>query len=332
MSMSLRSYNLIVLAVMLFLPAMALADEYTVTPRVIDVEAEARDIITETIYITNTGHSRTRIFPSVNEIALDAGGDITEFRGPTQVDRTSAITSWIEVSRAQIAIMPGEVHELPVTIRMNPNTQPGEYHALIGFGYGRNNDEAKRQVAEGRAPTVVVTVRVAENRIERVDLSNFVIEKFITSADNEAVTYTLKNPGNTAVVPTGEVVIYDSNGKEITSIDANPDKTELGPGESITLTSTVPIGGLVGQYKGFLNVSYGAAQTGALYDTVFFYVLPWQRLLFIFGTIVIVAITLTVYLYRRYGIDDDDAKPVAFHIKDHVSDAKDHDIDLKSSK
>ncbi len=321
--------NLISLLALLLVPAVSLADEYTVTPRVIDVDAEARDIITETITITNTGQSRTRIFPSVNEIVLEAGGDITAFRGPTRVDRTSAITSWVEVSRAQISIMPGETHELPVIIRMNPNTKPGEYHALIGFGYGRNRDEAERQVADGRAPTVVVTVRVPENRIERVDLSGFVIDKFITSAENDAVAYTLMNPGNTAVVPQGEIVIYDSNGKEVTSIPANPQGTELSPGESVELTSSVPIKGLIGQYKGFLNVSYGAAQTGSLYDTVFFYVLPWQRLLVLFGLVALTAVTVTIYLYRRYGIDEDDTEHVALHIKDQISDAKDHDINLK---
>lgn len=317
-----------------FFPNAAQADEYTVTPRVIDVEAEARDIIKRTITITNTGISRTRIFPSVNEIVVDEGGDITDFRGPTQVDRPSSITSWLEVPRGQISIMPGETFDLPVTIRMNPNTEPGEYHALIGFGFGRIRDDAERQVAEGRAPSVVVTIRVADTAVERMDLSGFIIDKFVTDSDNEAISYTLKNPGDTTVVPEGEIILYDKNGKEVTSVAANPNNIALAPGETVELTGSVPTKGLIGEYKGFLNVSYGAAQTGALYDTVFFYVLPWQKLLLLFGLLAVVAIVLTVYLYRRYGVDEDEdgAALVALHIKDDISSSQDHDIDLKKNK
>lgn len=316
-----------------FFPSFSSAQvSYTVTPRVIDVTAAARDIITRTITIENTGVSMTSIFPSVNEITLDEGGDITEFKGPTAVDRTSAVTSWIEIPRKEIRIAPGETGDVTMTIRMNPNTQPGEYHALLGFGYGRIRDDAENQVKAGRAPSIVVTIRVEDTSVERVDLAGFVIDKFITSNNNEAVSYTLKNPGDTTVIPQGEIIVYDDSGKEVATIVANPDNISLAPGEEKKLTSPMPTDGLIGQYKGFLSVSYGAAQAGALYDTAFFYVLPWQKILLIFLVVAFVAVALTIYLYRRYGItdeDDDDAHRLEFKFKDATSNALDHDINLK---
>jgi len=330
------------LAILIAIPIFAFALQpapvvaqvaYTVTPRVIDVSAESRDIISRTIRIENTGIAKTGIFPTVNEITVDAGGDIVDFQGPAMVDRTSAVTSWIELPRKEIAIMPGERYELPLTIRMNPNTEPGEYHALLGFGSGRTRADAARQVELGRAPTIVVTIRVEDTKIERVDLKGFRIEKFITDAENNAIAYTLENPGDTTVVPQGEVIIYDGNGGEVASVPANPDGIALAPGESVELTTSVPTSGLIGQYKGFLNVSYGAAQTGALYDTVFFYVLPWQRLLLVFGIIAAAAVFLTVILYRRYGIaDDDEAHRLEFHVRNEASPDQDHDINLKRNQ
>lgn len=304
---------------------------YTVTPRVIDVTASARDIITRTITIQNHHeNATTKIFPSVNEIALDEGGDITEFRGPTEVDRTAAITSWLELPRAQINIPAGESQDVTLTIRMNPNTKPGEYHAVLGFGAGRNREVAQAQVKEGRAPTVVVTIRVADTKVERMDLSGFSVEKFVTDADNEAIHYTLSNPGDVEVVPEGEIVLYDGNGKEVASVPANPQKQSLKPGEEVALNARVPTDGLVGQYKAFLNVNYGAAQAGAVYDTVFFYVMPWQKLLTMFGVIVIIALIVTIYLYRKYGINehDDGSEQLEFRIRETASEAQEHDIHL----
>lgn len=310
------------------------AVEYTVTPRVIDVSAVARDIIPRTITITNNANYTTSIFPSVNEIALDAGGDITEFKGPTMVDRTAAITSWLEVPRKEINIPQGGSYELPITIRMNPNTVAGEYHALIGFGSGRNRDEAERLVKEGRAPSVVVTIRVEDTSVERMDLKGFTIEKFITSSHNQAASYTLTNPGDTTVVPQGEIVFYDSNGKEVASVPANPENITLEPGEEIQMNATVPTKGLIGRHKGFLNVNYGSAQVAAVYDTAFFYVLPWQKLLVVFGIVLAFALLVTFYVYRRYGIEgdfDDDVHHLQFRFKEEASADKDHDINLKKS-
>ncbi len=310
------------------------ATNYTVTPRVIDISAEARDIITRTVTITNNANYTSSIFPSVNEISLDAGGDITDFKGPTAVDRTSSITSWIEVSRQELNIKAGETYELPVTIRMNPNTKPGEYHALIGFGSGRNRDEAQKLVEGGTAPSVVVTIRVENKVVEHVDLKGFVVDKFITSDENQAAKYTLNNPGETTVVPQGEIVFYDGNGKEVASVNANPNNLSLEPGQEVEVRANVPTAGLLGKYKAFLSVNYGTDQIASVYDTEFFYVIPWKKLLLVFGILLFTAIMLTVFLYKKYGFgddEDDDVQHLQFRFKDEPSELKDHDINLKKT-
>ena len=125
-------------------------------------------------------------------------------------------------------------------------------------------------------------------------------------------------------------MLYDGNGKEVASVEANPMKQSLKPGEEVVLKASVPTKGLVGEYKAFLNVSYGAAQVGSVYDTVFFYVLPWQKLLMMFGVLALAATVVTVYLYRRYGMDEDDdgSEQIMFRFKEAPSEAKDHDIHL----
>lgn len=308
---------------------------YTVTPLVIDTQAQPRDIINKTITVTNNAPHNIEIFATVNEIALNEGGDIIEFKGPTEVERTTAITSWIEITRGQLTLKPGEVREVPLTIRMNPNTASGEYHALIGFGTGRTRDDAEVQVKNGQTPRVVVTVRVEDKKVEFVDLEGFSVEKFVTESENQAIRYTLTNPGDTTVVPSGEIVLYDSGGREVKTIVANPDNTSLEPGQTVELTAGIPLDNMIGRHKAFLNVRYGAGQQAAVYDTAFFYALPWKKLLIIFGSILLFATLLTLYLYRRYVRDDGDddrdddmVHNINFKRREGSSEAKDHDVVL----
>lgn len=332
-----KTFLLTILSLVFFAPVFTYAADYVVTPRVIDVDAEARDIITKTITIKNNENHIINVFPSVNEIVLDEGGDITEFKGPTMVDRTTAITSWIEIQRSQVSIPAGGTKELTMTIRMNPNTESGEYHALLGFGAGKNRPIAEAKVKDNQAPSIVVTIRVADKKVEFVDLGGFHIEKYVTSNNNEAISYTLDNPGDVTVVPRGEIIFYDSGGKEKLSIDANPDKVTLAPGQEVEITRNLPINGMMGRQKAFLSISYGATQIASVYDTVFFYVLPWKILLSIFLGIAVFAITLTLYLHRKFelgGVEeddyDDDAQSIGLRIREGVSDDVEHDINLRT--
>lgn len=316
--------------------ALAYTAEATITvlPKVIDVTTEARDVQTREITIINNLSHRVYVYPMVNEIAVDENGDIKEFRGPQMVDRKQAITSWLEIQRGRVDLMPGASTTIPLTIRMNPNTVPGEYHALLGFGQGRTSEDARRMVDNGTAPTIVVTVRVPDTSVEFVDLKGFTIDTYVTNADNSAISYILDNPGDLPVVPHGEVIIYDGGGKEIASVDANPDKITLQPGERVELTAAVPTEGMIGRYKGFLNVRYGSGQTAAVYDTDFFYVIPWQKILVVFGIVLVFTIGLTLYLYNRFelGERDDGSESVPMHLVTGLSLDQQHDLNLKTQR
>lgn len=323
------------LIIFLLLPYTAGAvGVYSVAPLVIDQAAAPRDIINTSVTVTNEANHILSIFPSVHEIDLAAGGEAAEFEGPSMVMRSRAITSWIEISRAEINLKPGESRMIPVVIRMNPNAEPGEYHAIIGFGSGRTRNDAEALVMNGQAPHVTLTIRVADTAVEYMDVKGFRIDKFITSTDNSALAYSLTNPGDTVIVPEGEIIIYDGNGKEVTSIPANPSNQSLRPGETIDLATTVPIAGMLGKYKAFLSVRYGTNQAANLQDTAFFYALPLQKLLIIFAIIATIVIGVTLFFYYRFSddeYDEDGADYVPLRIKQNVSADKDHDIDLKKT-
>jgi hypothetical protein len=309
---------------------------YTVSPLVIDVEATGRDIITRTITLENTGSAPVTLYPSVNNISLTEGGTIQDFVPAAMSDRTQSLAAWTELSRAGIDLAPGEKTTREVTFRIVPDPRPGTYHALLGFGHGDNRDEAERQVRLGQAPGVIVTVTIADTKRSVLKLSGFIIDRFVTGLNNQAATYNFKNPGDTPLVPTGDILIYNNRGAEVASIAVNPDQISIPPGAEHQFTIDVPTENLFGKYKAYLDVRYGE-MSASIQDTAFFYVLPVKLLLLLFAVSAIACVIIALLIHKRYVGDDSDIDPsgaeyVPVILRSNTRDQCEHDIDLKSSQ
>jgi hypothetical protein len=303
-----------------------------VSPLVIDLDAEARDIITKTITLTNTGTQQATVYPTVNNISLKEGGTIEEFLPPVMSDRTSSLASWIEVNRLGIDLQQGESHVVTVTFRISPNPVPGTYHAFIGFGYGRNTDEAERQVKNGQAPGTVVTLTIEDKRSEFLKLSKFIVDRFVTSSNNQAATYTFRNPGDETVIPKGEIILYDGTGKEVGVVSVNDENVSIPPGGEHSFTAKIPADGMFGKYKAFLSVEYGTREQASLQDTSFYYVLPLKKVLVALGILAFIVALLAWYFHKRYLDEDeniDDSDHLTFHVRDTESESREHDVNLK---
>lgn len=321
-----------VILTLLSLPLFTLAAPSTsVVPLVIDTDVEVRDIEEHVITLTNTGSVPVTIYPTVNNISLSEGGSIQEFLTPVESDQKTSLSSWIEISRAGIDLMAGDVKTVTLTLRINPNAVPGEYHALVGFAHGGNRDEAERMVARGDAPATVVSVTVMDDRVTLLKLSRFLIDRFVTDTENKAATYVIKNPGDESLVPYGEVIFYDSRGVEVGATPVNPEKLVIGPGEEKVFESGVPTDGMFGKYKAFLNVEYGVQNIASIQDTTFFYVFPLRTLLIMFGTLIVIVLVLSLYIHRKYfdEVVDDGSELLPVHVRDSESDPLHHDIDLR---
>jgi len=304
---------------------------YSVSPLVIDEELSKRDIVTHTITLTNTGSSRVRIYPTVNEISVDAGGTMQSFVEPSMLeDRTTSITAWLEISRARIELDAGETKEIPLTIRVHPDVAPGEYHAFLGFAQGSNRPEAEAKVAQGGTPGTVVRIGVDKVQDQFLRLERFSVERFIKNSEEGSVTYTLHNPGEHPVIPRGEVIFYDNSGYEVASIPVNPDATAIEEKMEASFTGEIPSELALGKYKALLSVEYGDTQTASLHDTSFFYVLPLKWLLIIFGIVLSLAVLIALYVHKKYDVGEEDtgAEDVALYIRQGRTEGKDHDIYL----
>lgn len=319
--------HLFLLAIFWSLPFLASA--YTISPKVLDIETEKRDLQVRDITLTND-NGQTRLYATVHEIALDENGEIKEFEYVTNSDRQDSITSWLEITRGRITLKPKEVRDIPLTIRINPNAKPGLYHAFVAFSNAGNKEIANERALAGKSPGVIVRIAIDQERTEFLRLENFTVERFVTDPTENVLSYTLTNPGEAEIVPRGEVIFYNSQGTEVGSLPINPEGSQVEPDDTVSFTSVVPEEFKVGKYKAFLSLEYGTEQLASLNDTTFFYVAPIPVIIAIFLGLLTVTILLTVLLFRRaVPVEHDGARDVSMYIRDGLSDSQDHDIDLK---
>lgn len=307
------------------------APSYSVTPLVIDVKAQPRDIIKKDITIKNTGTQPVTLYPTVNNISLKDGGDIQEFIQPVESDRSTSLSSWIEISRRGVDLQAGDSVTIPLVLRITPNPIPDTYHAFIGFGNGGNRDQAEAQVKRGQAPGTIITVNITDDKVSFLKLSRFIVSKFVTKPDNQAAVFTFNNPGDEVLVPTGEIILYDNKGKEVGSVPVNDERVSIQPGAEYTFTTRVPIDGMFGKYKAFLSVEYGTTQRASLQDTSFFYIFPIKAMSIVLAALLVVVMVIAWFLHKRYLDDDttvDDSEHLTVHIRDTKSEAQHHDLHI----
>lgn len=310
------------------------AANFSVSPLIIDVDAEARESFSHTITLSSHNSNAMRLFASVHEITIGEESEIKEFVPASMSDRTVAVTSWIQISRARIDIAPNEEKTVPLIIKINPNTPPGLYHAFVGFAQGPNRDVAEATIISGQGSGVVLRISVGGKQEEFLRLASFSTDRFSYKEGKGEISYTLHNTGDVPLSPKGDVIIYDSRGVELTTVALNADGSRIiNPGEQATYHEKLPYLNHLGKIKAYLSLDYGTVNKASLYDTNFYYSVPWFYLIII---VLLLATVLTalIILFRRGASNVEPDGHEAYDLPLFVRDNRDHseyehDIDLK---
>jgi len=325
--------SLLILGVLIWvMPLGVKAAEFEVTPLLIDVETEARDIITKDITITNTSDAVLTIYTTVNEVAVDTTGEVKEFISPVMDDRTSSITSWIEITRGRIELQPDETKVIPVTLRVSPYAKPGEYHAFVGFVRTTKRPEADRIALAGEAKGVILKATLKEKTNDALHIDTFLIDRFILNDNQRTVVIDVKNEGDAELRPQGEIIFYNSRGEEVSSVPVNSQAEPVAAGEVKHLRVEVPLRNELGRFKANIRLNYGSNQQALVFDTTQFFMIPPAMAVGIVIAIIVFSVLVT-YLIRRAFYDelheDDEGNSVPLYVRndrEHVD--KDHDITL----
>lgn len=270
------------------------ANMFTATPAVIDGKGKAREILHYNLTVVNTSKHLVSIYPWVTDIDTTVGqSGSTDLAGSREKELAESLARWIEVTRGSIDLLPGEQKDVPVTIQINLNAKPGLYHAAIHLSAGGTRPDAEANKDE--TMDTMINIEVLDDINERLQLNTFIPTKNVFSSDSASFNYHVENIGNRGEVPRGKIRIYDKGGREVASIDANTEGKRLEPSSKLMLSSVWASGNSFGRYKAMLDLEYGAR--GTLQDTVFFWVIPWQKLLSMFFTIIVLCVAAAIVLH-----------------------------------
>ncbi len=285
------------------------ADRISLSPAVIDEKALARDIISETITVTNLTSHVVDVYPIVNNIDVEDGKQ--EFLNRADIDLKTSLANWIEIPRAALELQPGESRDVNVTIKVNLNAVPGTYHALISFMWGGSRAQAEANVKFG--VSTAVNIEVIEDVQERLQLGSFTSKELFFPTPDVSFTYDLENIGNKDLVPKGEVRIYDRKGQEVGSVPANSDSAVIAPNETGQIASAWTATRGFGKYKALLDIEYGSSQLGTVNDTIYFWVVPWKTIL---GLFISLASIIGFFAYIWWGSHEQKREPAYVRDRD----------------
>jgi len=258
-----------------------------------------------------------------------------ETGNPNFVETNSGLSTWINAP-TQVSVASGESVEVPFTVNIPANAEPGGYFAAIFLSTVPPNTSAGGQVVIGARIGTLVLLRVNGEIREGGALLEFGTKeggKFFTSLPVEFY-YRFQNSGADRVRPMGNVVIRNTVGMTSTVVNANLSQGNVLPQsirrfelawvdagnpneqaidasipESASGKSFFKAAGLqfknfaFGRYTAQLAVAYGEDNSVELSKTSF-YVFPWQLLILVIvgGTILYFGLSRGLRYYNAWII------------------------------
>lgn len=275
------------------LPVIASAASFEVTPKVIDVKGKVREISHHNLTLKATGPGVSTLFVWVVDVD-QMKGDLSsgDMSGLNANPLDSSPSRWIEIPRS-INLLPKEEQTVPFQMQIPARARPGNYHLAIKFAQGQTQFDAQK--CESCTEQVLMNIEVTEDIREKLQLFSFTAAKNVFINPSADFSFSVENTGNRALVPNGKIRIFDNTGKEVGLVDVNADGKQVEPKGKELLAASWAASGHFGKYKAMLDMSYG--QRGTMQDVVYFWVIPWSKVLG-FGFALAVLMVLLVLFAR----------------------------------
>lgn len=306
----------LVLAVVVVVTTSRPAQAITLVPPSLEFSVRPGDTVKTKIKLYNEKSEAADLAVSTANFSAkgEEGDPNFNFTGPI-----TDLASWIRIEGESFAVGPNEAIEVPVTISIPPNAEPGGHYAGLFFGTNPNKN------AEGN--TVQLATKIGSLVIIRVegDIRESALIKSFTIAPNVRlnrlpanVVIRIQNNGNVHVRPTGTVTIRNMFGGVSTTMPLNPkdgailpnsvrkfdmiwkkDEEKHVPGNFFTELGKEAHNFALGSYTAEVTATYGATDK-SLSGTVQFTVIPW-RFLFTLVLLIALIVFLLIWGIKRYN-------------------------------
>jgi len=296
-----KNYSLLIalFVVGLSVFGMNVANALTASPAKLEISGDAGTTLTGIIELYNEKETSQTLFTSYEnfESSDDSGA-------PRFVGGGEGLATWLNANDV-ITLGPKERSEIPYTISIPTDAEPGGYFAALFFGTQPPAAQGG-EVSIGGRLGVLMLLRVNGDVPESAGILDFASLDEKKSFNKTPVTfsYRFSNTGGDRVVPKGTIELKNTFGVVRDTIDPNPTEGSVLPGTARRFTNTWEAGydgnpkGFIanakaqwsdfhfGWYTAQLNLSYGQKNQSAD-EKYSFMMFPWQLLIVVLGFIIV---------------------------------------------
>lgn len=280
---------LLIGASMLALPFPAAAQSsalsVSITPPLFNLTIGPGETWSSSVKVVNTNARPVTYYAYTSDFR--AQGETGHVSFVPQVDEgsstereTFSLASWITLGSGPVTVAPGASADIPFTVRVPKNAEPGGHYAAILIGtQPRAVNQNGTEVNISSYVSSLLFVRVRGDVVERGRILEFSTSKELYQSPQADFTLRFENMGNTHVLPEGSIAIYNMWGKERGNVDINQDNGGFGnvlPGTvrrfQFSWHGDNPFD--VGLYRAIVTLAYGQESRKNVSATTYFWVVP----------------------------------------------------------
>jgi hypothetical protein len=183
----------------------------------------------------------------------------------------------------------------------------------------------------------ILKITIADDTKEQISLVSFTADRFSYNDTDSQLNFILENTGDVPLSPSGEVIIYNTKGEELGAIKVNEEGTAIAPGQRVEFSKLLPFVNNLGRNKAYLSLNYGVKNQANVFDTTFYYSVPWYYIVAFFVTLLTLLIVTTFVIRKLFTNNGDTLEQGVYELplfvkQSHDHDEYDHDLNLKNDR
>lgn len=294
-----------------------LADALTVSPVKLEVRGDAGDTVGSSFQLINEQDKEATFYVSYANFEAQ-GEDGT----PAFVDSVDGLATWIKLIPSEVnsvTLAPGATQDVFFEVQIPEDAQPGGHFAAIFWGTSPEAAEDPQDLGLGAKVGILVFLSVNGLVSEDGGLLEFGLanEEKVYNRLPVDFYYRFQNDGGDRMVPQGMIAIKNMFGVETDELSANPADSNVLPlsvrrfevrwgadanEENLSFWETAKEQlhqFAFGHYTAELTLTYGSEQK-TVGSEVGFWVFPWQLLL-VLSSSALILLLLATFTIRRYN-------------------------------
>lgn len=282
----------------------------TVTPPLFQLTIGPGEFWSSTLKVVNTNTYDVTYYAEVVNFEPEGENGAGKFtprvnasEDPTH--RTFSLASWVEISSEPILVKAGSSAEIPFTVKVPSDAEPGGHYASILVGTRPSGDALSGpSVKISTLVSSLLLVRISGDIDERGRIREFYSEQSLYQTPRADFTLRFENLGNVHLRPRGDITLYNMWGKERGSlvINQNGNFGNVLP-KSIRKFNFSWEGEEslfdIGRYSAVVTLGYGEEGKQNTSGTAYFWVIPIIPASITLGVIVGFLLIMTWFI-RRY--------------------------------